>query len=85
MWESFKYSASISIPTVDLLLRAGADPNAGCNNGNEVFHTMVIASKECNIDASIQESVARLLLDAGAHLHRVNDERKTAADLWMNL
>jgi len=74
----------LAIPTVDLLLRAGADPNAGYNNGNGVFHAMVIAYKENNIDAYIQESVARLLLDAGAHLHRVNDERKTAANLWMN-
>jgi len=78
------YIEHLAIPTVDLLLRAGADPNAGYRDGNGVFHAMAIASKQYNIDASIQESVARLLLDAGAHLHRVNNSRKTAADLWMN-
>jgi len=74
----------LAIPTVDLLLRVGADPNAGYRYGNGFFHAMVNASKECNIDASIQESVARLLLDASAHLHRVNGDRTTAADPWKN-
>ncbi len=75
------YSKHLIIPTVSLLLRAGADPNVGDAKGNGALH--VLASKECNIDPSIQESVARLLLNAGAHLDRVNKEGKTAAHEWM--
>ena len=74
----------LAIPTVDLLFRAGAYSTAGYNNGNGVFHAVVIASKECNIDASIQESVACLLLDVGAYLDRINDENTTASDLCID-
>jgi len=71
------------IATVRLLLRAGADPNAGDVFGNGALHLLAIASKEYGINDSILEPIARMLLNAGAHLDRVNNERQTAADLWL--
>ena len=63
------------LSTVDLLLRAGADPNAGDFKGNAPLHYLAAFNPN-------DEAVARLLLANGAHLDRVNEERKTAADIW---
>jgi len=75
------------VATVSLILRLGVDPNGDDHEGNGPLHLMAIASKKSNIDynidPSIQESVARLLLNSGAHLDRVNGKGKTAADVWM--
>jgi len=61
---------------VVLLLRAGADPNGTDNNGDGVLH--YLASK----NGEQIGSIARVLLDAGAHLDRANNQGRTAADVW---
>lgn len=64
------------LPTVDLLLQVGADANAGGDfNGNAPLHYLAVFNP-------YDELVARLLLASGAHLDRVNQERKTAVNLW---
>jgi len=62
--------------TVHLLLRVGADPNPSDKDGNGPLH--VLAMLNPNDDAA-----PRLLLDSGTRLDRVNREKKTAADVWM--
>jgi len=66
-----------SLATVDLLVRAGADPNAGDKiNGNGPLHFLAIFKPNDN-------ARAQLLMDHGAHLDRVNNEGKTVAEVWM--
>lgn len=68
------------LPKITLLLRAGADPNGADKAGNGVLHYLVMAGASDDWICS----VARVLLDAGAHLDRVNKEGKTAAEVWKN-
>ena len=63
--------------TVRLLLQLGADPNAGDKEGNSPLHSLVQLNRE------LIDPTARLLLENGAHLDRVNKSGKTAVDLWL--
>ena len=68
------------LSTLVLLLKSGADPNAGDSKGNGPLHVVAMA---CKLFRVLADSITHLLLDHNAHLDRVNDEGKTAADLWM--
>jgi len=68
-----------SLAIIRLLLDAGADPNCFDLSGNGPLLCLVSKIRD---DVMI-ESIARLLLDSGAHLDRVNNQRKTAADFWL--
>jgi len=68
-----------SLAIIRLLLAAGADPNCVDFSGNGPLLCLVSKIRD---DAMI-ESIARLLLDSGTHLDRVNNQRKTAADFWL--
>ena len=59
-----------------LLLRFGADPDAVDDNGNGPLHRLA-AKPNGNTSA-----IARLLLNAGAHLDRTNKNGLTTADVW---
>jgi len=74
----YLYSGN-GLATIDLLLRAGADPNAGERNGNGPLHVLA----ELDEGDEICDAAARLLLEKGSHLDRVNGEGKTAADVWI--
>jgi len=68
----------INLPeTVRLLLQLGADPNAGDKEGNGPLHSLVQLKRE------LIDPTARLLLEKGAHLDRINKSGKTAVDLWL--
>jgi len=60
---------------VDLLLRAGADPNAGDKYDYRPLHYLAMFYPH-------NDAVAQLMLDYGAHLDLVNNERKTPAQVW---
>lgn len=64
---------------IQLLFQFGADPNAVDEKGNAPLH--VLASNH-NGNGQVIASAARLLLKNGAHLDHVNQERKTAAQIW---
>ena len=70
--------ANNRLATVRLLLRAGADANAGDSKGNAPLH--ILLAKYYRDES--RDAVARLLLDYGAHLDRVNKKGKTAVDVW---
>jgi len=63
--------------TILLLLNAGADANAVDEFGNAPLH--VVAS----LPQELMDPAVRLLLESGAHLDRVNNAGKTAADIWI--
>jgi len=63
--------------TIRLLLDAGADPNAVDGDGNAPLHVVARLPKE------LMDPGVRLLLESGAHLDRVNNSGKTAADIWI--
>jgi len=65
------------LKTVRLLLQLGADPNAGDKEGNSPLHSLAQLNRE------LIDPTARLLLEKGAHLDRVNKSGKTSADLWL--
>jgi len=66
------------LATIELLLRSGADPNAGDElNGYGPLHYLA------RFYYSDVDATAQLLLEYGAHLDRVNMKRKTAAEVWM--
>ncbi len=67
------------LPIIDLLLRTGANPNGADTNGDGALHHLAMRTK----GEAPMDSTARILLNAGAHLDRVNNQRKTAADFWM--
>ncbi len=76
---------NLDLATILLLLQFNADPNAVDYNGNGPFH--VLAShryRNGQQEHLIHRTAdaARLLLENGAHLDRVNKDRKTAADVW---
>ena len=57
--------------TVELFLRAGADPKAGDKSDNGPLHYLA----KSNLD---DVATSKLLFEYGAHLDRVNKNRKTA-------
>jgi len=63
--------------TIRLLLDAGADPNAVDEDGNASLHVLA------RLPRKLLDPAARLLLESGAHLDRVNNSGKTAADIWI--
>jgi len=64
---------------VRLLLEAGADPNASLDgDGNAPLHLVARFYIE-----SESKVAARLLVDSGAHVDRVNKNGKTATDIWI--
>jgi len=65
------------LETVRLLLQLGANPNAGDKQGNSPLHSLAQQNRE------LIDPTARLLLENGAHLDRVNKSGKTAVDLWL--
>jgi len=62
---------------VRFLLKFGAVADAVDLYGNGPLHFLARANGE------FTDSIARVLLDAGAHLDRINKEGSTAADIWM--
>jgi len=73
------------LAVIRFLLEAGEDPNAlDSKCGNAPLHTLVCmlpARSEQRIQ--LVNSIAHLLLDFGAHLDRVNQYGKTAANVWI--
>ena len=67
------------LATIRLLLEVNADPDAVDEKGNASLH--VLASNR-HVNDQMITSAARLLLESGAHLDRVNKDRKTAAQIW---
>jgi len=68
------------LPIIQLLLQKGANPNASDVQGDGPLHHL--ASQSYGDGVAIDQA-ARLLLLYGAHVDRVNNNRKTAADLWI--
>ena len=68
---------SNSVDIVRFLLKFGAVADAVDSAGNGPLHILAKSNGE------FTESIARVLLDAGAHLDRANKEGSTAADIWM--
>jgi len=64
------------LATAKLLLELGADPNDGS------LHVVLSRYWKDAEAHDKQVSLARLLLNEGAHLDRINTEGKTAVDLW---
>jgi len=62
---------------VRFLLKFGALPDVIDSAGNGPLHTLARSNGEFTY------SIARVLLDAGAHLDRINKEGLTAADVWI--
>lgn len=63
------------LATLRLLLRVGANPDAPDDDGERPHHWL-------GRNNPTDEAAARLLLDAGAFLGRLNNEGSTAVDLW---
>lgn len=62
---------------VRLLLKYGALPDAVDADGDGPLHILARSNGE------FTDSIARVLLDAGAHFDRANNEGLTAADVWI--
>jgi len=77
-------ATNLDLSTIRLLLQVNADPNAGDNDGNGPLHVLASLRYENRQELLVHRAAdaARLLLDYGAHLDRVNQNRKTAADVW---
>ncbi len=63
---------------IRLLLQAGADPDVGDSLGDGPLHILASYSNHSLVDHS-----ARLLMDFGAHLNRINNKGKTVVDVWI--
>jgi len=71
-----------NLAIIPLLLMFGVDPSTGDSDGNGPLH-LILAQYSNNTAIHEQRiSIARLLLVKGAHLDRVNNDGKTAVDLW---
>jgi len=67
---------------IPLLLMYGVDPSSGDSDGNGPLH-LVLAQYSNDIAIHKERvAIARLLLDKGAHLDRVNKKGQIAVDLW---
>ena len=76
---------NLKLATIQLLLQVNADPNTGDGGfGNGPLHVLASLRYRNGQEHLINRTAdaARLLLDYGAHLDRVNKYRKTAADVW---
>jgi len=63
--------------SVQLLLRAGADPDMVDDNGDSPLHILIRSFNGDPLD-----STARLLVDSGVRLDKVNKQMQTVADIW---
>jgi len=70
-----------AVYTVRFLLQLGADPNVTYVDGVSPLHRL---AEELG-KVEVRDATARLLLESGAHLDMVNNERKTPADVWLDL
>lgn len=68
--------------TVRLLLSSGANINLGDKQGNGPLHHILMYGDGGELYQKDNHSFLRFLLDCGAHLDRVNNNGKTAVDLW---
>ncbi len=75
---------SLDLATIQLLLQINADPNAADKDGNGPIHVLGSLRYGNSQEHMIRRTAdaARLLLENGAHLDRVNKDRKTAAQVW---
>ena len=71
MWAAF-FGNNGTI--VDLLLKAGADPNRTNKNGNTPLHLALLQHE-------INPGIVQMLIDAGTRLHLENTNGKTALQL----
>lgn len=69
---------NLAFATVRLLLQAGADPDVVDHKGDNPLHILL----KSHLQMDTIDYVARLLVDAGANLDRVNDRRRTVASIW---
>ena len=71
------------LSAIRLLLLSGANPNASDRDGNGPLHLLANQHRHfLDIEAEVVGNAARLLLNHGADLCKVNKKRKTAADVW---
>jgi len=75
------YLCDYSLFIVCLLLKLRVDTNAVNNDGDGPLH--ILAMDMYMEDVETRDTIARLLLDSGAHLDMVNKEGMTPADLWL--
>lgn len=69
---------SHTLSTIRLLVNIGADLNVRGIDCVGVFHILVLGKKE-----ELKDATARLLLELGAHLDLADNQRRTAADYWL--
>ncbi len=67
------------LSTISLLLKSGADPNAGDFDGNGPLHLLLSSLYRYDDE---DYAIIRLLLNEGSHLDRVNTSGEAAVDLW---
>jgi len=70
------------VTSIRLLLDSGAETTETDLEGNAPLH---ILARFNHRSKKLVASTANLLLDRGAHLDQVNNSRKTAADVWIDL
>ena len=71
------------LSAIRLLLLSGANPNADDVYGNGPIHFLANQYRRfLAINPEVVGSAARILLEYGAHLCKVNDDAETAADVW---
>lgn len=77
-------TGNLDSAAIQLLLQVNADPNAGDKDGNGPIHALASLRYGNGQEHLIHRTAdaARLLLENGAHLDRVNKDRKTAAQVW---
>ena len=68
-----------SLLTVRFLLKIEVDPVAVNNVGDGPIHILAVVRG----DVDTRDAIARLLVEAGAHLDMVNKQGMTPADLWL--
>lgn len=81
------HDEALDLLTIRLLLQSRANANAGDEDGNGPLHLLAFKSHQ-HEDPEVIAAAARLLLEKEenpAHLDRVNGNRKTAAQVWIEI